>query len=103
MTCRFRGGFTNQEKVRIEQAAERFERARGNAKDAEPMWAFIHFNTPYQGSPYWGVRIENGFMVKAQTAKGLAMAVDVAREEALKQRSRALRHASQSVSQALGH
>lgn len=103
MSCRFRGRFTHSEKTRIEQAVQRFERACGRPKGEGPTWAVIHFSTPYQGAPYWGVHIEYGSMVKAQTAKGLAMAVDTAREEELKRRSRALRHASQSVSQAMGY
>lgn len=103
MNCRFRGAFNYSERTRIEQAAQRFERACGDIDGNEPAWAFIHFTTPYQGAPYWGVRADDGFVVKAQTGKGLAMAVDVAREEEIKQRSRALRHASQSVSRALEH
>lgn len=102
MSCRFRGVFTEEERERIEQATERFERAYFEPMSVAPTWAFVNFTASYQGASYWGVRIDNGFMVKAQTGKGLAMAVDTAREEELRRRSRTLRRESQSVSRAFG-
>lgn len=99
MTCRFRGEFKGGERTRIEEAVHRFERANGKGTSDAPEWTFVHFVAPRHGSSYWGVRVEDGFMVKAQTGKGLAMAVDIAREEEIKRRSRALRHASRSASE----
>lgn len=101
MTCRFKGEFTEGVQERIERAAQRYERihsGKDSADTAEPKWAFVHFKTPYQGSSYWGVRIENGYMVKAQTARGLAAAVDAAREERIRRRSQAVRQASRAAS-----
>lgn len=100
MLCRFRGDFKGSERTRIEEAVHRFEQVHG--EEPAPTWAFIHFAASHHGAPYWGVRADTGFMVKAQTAKGLALAVDVAREEELKRRSRALRHASRSASERVG-
>ena len=99
MLCRFRGEFKGSERTRIEEAVRRFEQTHDRESHDAPTWAFIHFDTRCHGAPYWGVRAETGFMVKAQTAKGLAMAVDVAREEELKRHSRALQRASRSASE----
>lgn len=90
MKCQFKGTFDDREKERLEQAAARYERARRSRSDAS-TWAFVHFNTPYKGSLYWGVRAENGYMVKARTARGLAGAVEAAREEYIRRRSHAVR------------
>jgi len=99
MKCRFKGEFSEGVRERIEKAVQRYETVHtgGDAEVDKPTWAFVHFNTPYQGSSYWGVRIENGYMVKAQTSTGLAAAVDAAREERLRQRSQAVRQASRSA------
>lgn len=98
MECQFRGVFTENDKERLERAAVRYERARRTASSTAPKrWAFVHFKTPYKGSLYWGVRAEDGYMVKARTARGLAAAVDAAREEKVQRRSRAIRHASRTI------
>lgn len=102
MRCRFKGEFSEGVMERIENAVRRYE-AVHTGEDTEvdkPTWAFVHFNTPYQGSSYWGVRVENGYMVKAQTSTGLASAVDAAREERLWRRSQAVRQASRSATRA---
>ena len=100
MTCRFKGEFAEGVKHRIEDAVQRYERIHGETSvhTTQPQWAFVHFRTPYQGSSYWGVRIENGYMVKAQTATGLAIAVDTAREERIRRRSQAVQQASRAAS-----
>ena len=100
MKCQFRGTFADREKERLEQAAMRYERTQRPSSDAS-TWAFVHFTTPYKGSLYWGVRAENGYMVKARTARGLAEAVDAAREEHIRRRSQAVRRASRTASQSL--
>jgi hypothetical protein len=99
MRCRFKGEFAEGVKERIENAVHRYETVHtsGNTGTGKPKWAFVHFNTPYQGSSYWGVRVENGYMVKAQTPTGLAAAVEAARQERLRRRSQAARQASRSV------
>ncbi len=104
MKCRFKGEFAEGVKERIQNAVRRYETVHtgGRAKAADPKWAFVHFSTPYQGSSYWGVRIENGYMVKAQTPTGLAAAVDSAREERLRRRSQAVRQASRSATRSAG-
>jgi len=101
MKCRFKGEFKEGVKDRIQTAVRRYETVHtgGEAKAGDPKWAFVHFSTPYQGSSYWGVRIENGYMVKAQTPTGLAAAVESAREERLRRRSQAGRQASRSPTQ----
>ena len=102
MRCRFRGIFTGEEKRRIQQAVVRIEKVFGTTEHDRPTWAFIHFTASHEEGSYWGVRVGSGFMVKAKTAKGLAVAVDTAREEELRRRSQALRVVSRSVSQAIG-
>lgn len=101
MECRFRGDFAENEKERLEHAARRYERARETTSSLAPKWAFVHFNTPYKGSLYWGVRTEDGYMVKARTASGLAVAVDTAREEKVRRHNQAIRQASRSVSRSM--
>ena len=100
MQCQFRGAFDDREKERLEQAATRFERAQRSRSDAS-TWAFVHFNTPYKGSLYWGVRTENGYMVRARTARGLAGAVDTAREERIRRHSQTVRQASRMASRSI--
>lgn len=98
MRCRFKGEFNDSVKERISEAVRRYENAHGEtSSNADAKWAFVHFQTPYQGSSYWGVRVENGYMVRARTARGLAAAVDAAREERLRRRSQAARQASRAA------
>lgn len=83
MDCRFRGHFSDNEKERLERAAARYEKTRD---DDSPAWAFVHFKTPYKGSSFWGVRADDGYMVKARTAPKLAEAVDTARKDRIERR-----------------
>lgn len=103
MDCQFRGAFTESDKERLEHATARYERARSATPtpSTAPTWAFVHFKTPYKGSLYWGVRAEDGYMVKARTARGLAAAVDAAREENVRRRSQAIRQASRTISRSI--
>lgn len=100
MKCRFRGPFADREKKRLEQAVTRYEHTKTTTSTAS-SWSFVHFKTPYKGSLYWGVRADDGYMVKARTAQGLAGAVDSAREESLRRHSRALRQAGRAVSRSI--
>jgi len=102
MECQFKGAFAESDKERLERAATRYERAQhGTVATTAPRWAFVHFKTPYKGSLYWGVRAEDGYMVRARTARGLAAAVDAAREEKVRRRSQAIRQASRTVSRSI--
>jgi hypothetical protein len=102
MKCQFKGAFTESDKERLERAAARYERVQyPTATTLAPRWAFVHFETPYKGSLYWGVRAEDGYMVRARTARGLAAAVDAAREEKVRRRSQAIRKASRTVSRSI--
>jgi hypothetical protein len=96
MECQFKGEFTDYDKERLEHAITRYEHAQKRTA-TESSWSFVHFNTPYRGSLYWGVRADDGFMVKAGTARGLIGAVDTARKESLRRHSRTLDQASRAL------
>lgn len=100
MECRFKGEFTDREKERLEQAITRYEHAQKKTATAS-SWSFIHFKTPYRGSLYWGVRADDGFMVKAGTSHGLARAVHVARAESIRRHGRALRQSRRALHRAV--
>lgn len=101
MICRFRGHFEAPIKEHLSTAARQYEQVHGDAVGTDdgptPRWAFVHFSTPYQGSSYWGVRVENGYMVKAQTAEGLVRALHAARDDDLRRRGSSTRPASRSA------
>ncbi len=99
MKCRFRGPFADREKERLEQAATRYEHTKTTSTASS--WSFVHFKTSYKGSLYWGVRADDGYMVKARTAHELAGAVDAARAESLRRHSRALRQTGRAVSRSM--
>lgn len=94
MRCRFKGTFTDNDQERITTAARAVEQLR-RTSDNDASWAFLHFNAPYSGYRFWGVRLADGHTVRAHTAKGLAVALETTREEILRLRSRALREVSE--------
>jgi len=100
MTCRFKGAFTDEDQERITTAARAVERLRGTT-DADPSWAFLGFTVPYSGYRFWGVRLADGYTVRAHTAKGLAVALRTTCEEILRLRSRALQDVSHQATNAV--
>lgn len=100
MQCRFKGAFTDHDQERITTAARAVERLRGTS-DADSSWAFLGFSAPYSGYQFWGVRLADGYTVRAHTAKGLAVALGTTCEEMLRLRSRALRDVSRRVADPL--
>lgn len=94
MKCRFKGTFTDIDRERIMTAARAVERLRGTT-DEDANWAFLRFTMPHSGYRFWGVRLADGHTVRANTAKGLAVALETMREEILRLRSRALHEVSE--------
>jgi len=96
MACRFKGVFTSTERQRIAQAARTVEHLRGLA-DEEPSWAILHFQTPHGGYRYWGIRLEDGYILYAHTAMGLAVALEGLRDRTIRLRSQALAEGSELI------
>ena len=93
MSCRFRGAFTSDEKERLEKTARSVERLLSREAGSRPAWAFLHFKVPYDGHPYWGVRLRDGLQVGADTVEELAASLKGIREDRLRTRERRQRRA----------
>lgn len=88
MSCRFRGSFSSEEKECLEKAARAVERFLSRDAEGRPAWAFLHFDVPYDGHPYWGVRFGDGFRVGGETVEEIAAALDGLRTETLQRQKR---------------
>jgi uncharacterized protein with von Willebrand factor type A (vWA) domain len=95
MSCRFRGSFTSGEKERLEKTARAVERFLSREARSQPAWAFLHFQAPYAGYSYWGVRYEDGLQVGAETAEELAASLASLRVEMRRKRERRRRERTQ--------
>jgi hypothetical protein len=93
--CRFRGSFTSDEKERLEKTARAVERLVSREARSRPAWAFLHFEAPYAGHSYWGVRFEDGLRVGAETAEELAASLASLRVEVRRKRARRRRERTQ--------
>lgn len=86
MCSHFEGHFSEAEKRRIGEAARAVDRALSEGEETTPGWAFLRFESTYNGYPYWGVRRSDGLMVRAKTAEGLVEALEVFCQERLRLR-----------------
>jgi len=93
VSCRFRGSFTSDEKERLEKVARAVERLLSREARSRPAWAFLHFKAPYDGHPYWSVRLRDGLQVGADTVEELAASLKRIREDRLRARERRQRPA----------